>query len=136
MWLVLWFHCVFILIDVLCVQYMPLVQEWVWPIGFFLRAKLKAAQMLESKRPGIFTETVNFIKSTLSAHHQHVFYSEWRGLPELTNQDGAVISIPFYCTNLYLFFCVILHLLLFNLIAYFNCYNLPVCVRPVCSVIL
>jgi len=64
----------------------------VWPIGFFLRAKLKAAQLLEPKRHGIFTETVNFIKSTLSAHHQHVFYSEWRGLPELTNENGAVMS--------------------------------------------
>jgi len=63
----------------------------VWPIGFFLRAKLKAAQLLEPKRHGIMTETVNFIKSTLSAHHQHVFYSEWRGLPELTNENGAVM---------------------------------------------
>ena len=62
-----------------------------WPIGFFLRAKLKAAHLLESKRPGIFAETVNFVKSTLSAHHQHVYYSEWRGLPELTNENGAVI---------------------------------------------
>jgi len=73
----------------------PVVQEWVWPIGFFLRAKLKAAQLLESKRHGIFTETVSFIKSTLSAHHQHVFYSEWRGLPELTNENGAVISVQY-----------------------------------------
>ena len=62
-----------------------------WPIGFFLRAKLKAAQLLEPKRHGIFAETMNFIKSTLSAHHQHVFYSEWRGLPELTNENGAVM---------------------------------------------
>ena len=64
-----------------------------WPIGFFLRAKLKAAQLLEPKRHGIFAETVNFIKSTLSAHHQHVFYSEWRGLPELTNENGAVMTL-------------------------------------------
>jgi len=68
----------------------------VWPIGFFLRAKLKAAQLLEPKRPGVFTETVNFIKSTLSAHHQHVFYSEWRGLPELTNENGAVVLAFYY----------------------------------------
>jgi len=63
--------------------------EWIWPIGFFLRAKLHAATRLESKRPGIFADTVKFIRHTLSMHHQHLFYSDWKGLPELTNENGA-----------------------------------------------
>jgi len=93
------------------------VQEWVWPIGFFLRAKLKAARLLESKRPGIFAETVNFVKSTLSAHHQHVFYSEWRGLPELTNANGAVIVTVYdlfmrqKLSKLYYFLCYLIQFL-------------------------
>jgi glycogen debranching enzyme len=67
--------------------------EWVWPIGFFLRAKLLAASQLESKHSGIFASTVQFVHHTLSTHHQHVFYSDWKGLPELTNQNGA------YCAD-------------------------------------
>lgn len=65
-------------------------QEWVWPIGYFLRAKLQAAVLLEPSRPGIFENTVAFIKSKLTAHHQHLFYGEWKGLPELTNENGSV----------------------------------------------
>lgn len=62
--------------------------EWVWPVGFFLRAKLKMASLLEQKHPGIFAETANSVKHTLTAHREHIFNSDWRGLPELTNKDG------------------------------------------------
>jgi len=63
--------------------------EWIWPLGFFLRAKLKMAGLLEQKHQGIFYETVNFVKHTLSTHREHIFNSDWRSLPELTNKDGA-----------------------------------------------
>lgn len=63
-----------------------------WPVGFFLRAKLKMASLLEPKHPGIFAETANSVKHTLTAHREHIFSSDWKGLPELTNKDGEVSS--------------------------------------------
>jgi len=62
----------------------------VWPIGYFFRAKLQAAVLLETTRPGIFESTVKLIKYKLAAHNQHVFNSDWKGLPELTNENGHV----------------------------------------------
>lgn len=52
-----------------------------WPVGFFLRAKL------------IFStngrETSSEIQGILSKYYEHLKTSVWRGLPELTNKDGA-----------------------------------------------
>jgi len=67
-----------------------LLQEWVWPIGYFLRAKLLFAKKLESSRPGILKETVLFIKTTLTRHYEEVMNSTWRSLPEVTNHNGEV----------------------------------------------
>ena len=61
-----------------------------WPIGYFLRAKLYFAKALEPSRPGLVNQTVSFVKSCLSNHNVHMQASEWRSLPELTNQNGAV----------------------------------------------
>jgi len=79
----------------------------VWPIGYFMRAKLQAAVLLEPSRPGIFEKTVKFIKYKLSAHNQHVFSSDWKGLPELTNENGNVRIRSFKC---------IFHMLIIGLI--------------------
>lgn len=65
-------------------------QEWVWPIGYFLRAKVHFATLLESQDQGVLLKTVNFVKSTLSKHNVHIQTSDWKSLPELTNQNGAV----------------------------------------------
>ena len=67
-----------------------------WPVGFFFRAKLFIAAQLEPKKPGIFKETVNFIKQRMCAHNIHVHENDWKSLPELTNQNGAV-SCQFLC---------------------------------------
>ena len=64
-----------------------------WPIGYFLRAKLHFALKMESSQPGIVAETVKFIKSTLARHNAHIQTSDWKSLPELTNKDGAVSTI-------------------------------------------
>jgi len=52
-----------------------------WPVGFFLKAKL------------IFStnqrETSSEIQGILSKHFEHIKTSVWKGLPELTNKDGA-----------------------------------------------
>ncbi|XP_025406439.1 glycogen debranching enzyme isoform X4 [Sipha flava] len=55
--------------------------EWLWPVGFFLRAKL----IFSSNKK----ETSSEIQGILSKHYEHIKTSIWRGLPELTNKDGA-----------------------------------------------
>lgn len=62
--------------------------EWVWPIGYFLRAKLLFARKLESSRPGLMRETVMFVRTTLTRHYEEVMKSTWRSLPEVTNHNG------------------------------------------------
>ncbi|KAL4235669.1 hypothetical protein ACF0H5_004064 [Mactra antiquata] len=62
--------------------------EWVWPIGYFLRAKLIFAQKLEPSRPGILKDTVLYIRQHLSRHYTEVMKSNWRSLPEVTNHNA------------------------------------------------
>ncbi|XP_060528992.1 glycogen debranching enzyme [Cylas formicarius] len=58
--------------------------EWVWPIGFFLRARL-----IFASQNGMLKETVASTKVILSKHFTELQTSLWRGLPELTNSNGA-----------------------------------------------
>ncbi|CAL1548001.1 unnamed protein product [Lymnaea stagnalis] len=62
--------------------------EWVWPVGFFLRAKLIYASKLESKKPGTLLATKLYINSVLCKHYEEILTNPWRGLPELTNSEG------------------------------------------------
>nr|CAD7601350.1 unnamed protein product [Timema genevievae] len=61
--------------------------EWVWPIGFFLRARLHFARVVggESELRRVVAHT----RSLLARHFTELQNSPWRGLPELTNKDGA-----------------------------------------------
>lgn len=69
------------------------LQEWVWPMGFFLRAKLFFSQRLEGSKPGIAKETAASVQNILSRHNVHVHRSDWRSLPELTNENGVVSAL-------------------------------------------
>ncbi|XP_064607423.1 glycogen debranching enzyme-like isoform X2 [Liolophura sinensis] len=62
--------------------------EWIWPVGYFLRAKLHIAKILESSQPGLLEETIMFVKTTLTRHYEEIMRSPWQSLPELTNSDG------------------------------------------------
>lgn len=62
-------------------------QEWVWPIGFYLRARLYFAEKNNCLKDAI-AETYTI----LTAHLEEIATSHWRGLPELTNENGAYCS--------------------------------------------
>lgn len=59
--------------------------EWLWPVGFFLRAKLHFASQIKHED---LVETANFIRGYLATHQHYLDESLWCGLPELTNSDG------------------------------------------------
>ncbi|XP_065090211.1 glycogen debranching enzyme isoform X1 [Ochlerotatus camptorhynchus] len=62
--------------------------EWVWPIGFYLRARL-----IFAKANGLLKETIAETWSILQKHLHEVQTNHWRGLAELTNENGA------YCND-------------------------------------
>uniref|UniRef100_A0A673H322 Glycogen debranching enzyme n=1 Tax=Sinocyclocheilus rhinocerous TaxID=307959 RepID=A0A673H322_9TELE len=66
--------------------------EWLWPIGYFLRAKIYFAKKLGKDT---YDETVYLVKNVLSLHYVHMERSSWKGLPELTNENGQYC--PFSC---------------------------------------
>lgn len=61
------------------------LQEWLWVVGYFLRAKLKFARQSGAS----VEDTISFIHQVLGNHAQAIRDSAWQGLPELTNKDGA-----------------------------------------------
>uniref|UniRef100_A0A8D8RVX4 Glycogen debranching enzyme n=1 Tax=Cacopsylla melanoneura TaxID=428564 RepID=A0A8D8RVX4_9HEMI len=56
--------------------------EWLWPVGFYLRARLQFTS------PATRSATIADIRSYLARHFVHLTTSPWRGLPELTNKEG------------------------------------------------
>ncbi|KAH9644770.1 hypothetical protein HF086_016264 [Spodoptera exigua] len=59
--------------------------EWVWPLGFYLRARLAFAQ-----QAGRHARTLASCYAALAPLLAELRTSPWRGLPELTNAGGAV----------------------------------------------
>ncbi|CAO3599483.1 unnamed protein product [Absidia cylindrospora] len=52
--------------------------EWLWPVGYFLRAALHFQALTPSQ-----------VARILRNHRNEIQSNVWRGLPELTNKDGA-----------------------------------------------
>ncbi|KAG8263282.1 4-alpha-glucanotransferase activity protein [Homalodisca vitripennis] len=61
--------------------------EWVWPIGFFLRARLHFAELQGGA--GCLARTIAHTHAILARHYSYLQNSPWRGLPELTNSNGT-----------------------------------------------
>uniref|UniRef100_A0A4W4E6Z0 Glycogen debranching enzyme n=1 Tax=Electrophorus electricus TaxID=8005 RepID=A0A4W4E6Z0_ELEEL len=66
--------------------------EWLWPVGYFLRAKLYFAKQMGQE---VYDHHVCQVKNILSRHHIHLERSSWKGLPELTNENGQYC--PYGC---------------------------------------
>ncbi|TVY68815.1 Glycogen debranching enzyme [Lachnellula suecica] len=62
--------------------------EWLWPTGFFLRALLKFDLRRRKDKEGR-TEAFQQITRRLAGVKEAIRSSEWAGLAELTNKDGA-----------------------------------------------
>ncbi|KAM0756163.1 glycoside hydrolase family 13 protein [Meredithblackwellia eburnea MCA 4105] len=62
--------------------------EWVWPMGYFLRALLIFDSKAGAGKMNIL-ETHHHIYHILSRHRAHIETDWWAGLPELTNENGA-----------------------------------------------
>ncbi|XP_033222328.1 glycogen debranching enzyme isoform X2 [Belonocnema kinseyi] len=60
--------------------------EWLWPIGFFLRARLHFAPLVGGKEE--LERTIESTEAIISRHLIEASTNHWRGLPELTNKDG------------------------------------------------
>jgi len=84
-------------------------QEWLWVVGYFLRAKLlfahRSGAAVEDTVTRIhqvsccYVQTwrdvspgTKFVSQVLSSHTQALQDSVWGGLPELTNKDGSECS--------------------------------------------
>ncbi|WWD07354.1 glycogen debranching enzyme [Kwoniella europaea PYCC6329] len=62
--------------------------EWGFPTGWFLMAYLKFDRIAgEGKKDP--TRTMHYISNILQKHAHHIDHDPWRGLPELTNSNGA-----------------------------------------------
>jgi glycogen debranching enzyme len=61
--------------------------EWLWPVGFFLRARLHFAREVGGEAE--LRHTAANTRAFLARHFVELQSSPWRGLPELTNKEGA-----------------------------------------------
>ncbi|XP_050699326.1 glycogen debranching enzyme-like isoform X6 [Eriocheir sinensis] len=61
--------------------------EWLWPVGWLLRAQLAIAPKVGGCEE--LARTMSHVKSLMANHLTHLLTSSWRSLPELTNADGA-----------------------------------------------
>ncbi|KAK7868484.1 hypothetical protein R5R35_001895 [Gryllus longicercus] len=69
--------------------------EWLWPVGYFLRARLHFARAVggEAEIQRVSANT----RALLARHFTALQSSPWRGLPELTNSEGKFC--PGSCTT-------------------------------------
>lgn len=59
--------------------------EWLWPIGYFLRAHLyyNSSDLGQENK-----ETLRLVKNHLAKLSERLNATDWKSLPELTNRNG------------------------------------------------
>jgi glycogen debranching enzyme len=64
--------------------------EWLWPMGYYFRSLMIYANEDEKE------DVVKYIQSFLAKHYEYIKGSDWKSLPELTNENGAecIFSCP------------------------------------------
>jgi len=67
--------------------------EWLWPVGYYLRAVLLYFNESKEERD----EAVSLVKRHLGKMSACLSGNEWKSLPELTNKNGQVC--PFSCES-------------------------------------
>lgn len=65
--------------------------EWGWPLGYFLRAYFYFDAKVGAGM-GDPTQTLHYLHKLLLPARHHIRNDPWRGIPELTNKDGAYCS--------------------------------------------
>lgn len=68
--------------------------EWLWLTGYYIRAKLYWAK--QQNDPAILKQTIRFLRKYLSSFLDLLNNNPWKGLPELTNQNGD--HCPYSCS--------------------------------------
>lgn len=66
--------------------------EWLWLTGYLYRAMLTFATLRRSTHPECLEESLRKTKVILGRLHDLILNTQWKGLPELTNSDGAYCS--------------------------------------------
>ncbi|KIH50751.1 hypothetical protein ANCDUO_19167 [Ancylostoma duodenale] len=65
---------------------LPVVQEWLWVAGFYLRARLAVGHALGGSH---WASAKKEVQSRLGNYYGHIKKSTWSSLPELTNSNGS-----------------------------------------------
>ncbi|VDM59544.1 unnamed protein product [Angiostrongylus costaricensis] len=60
--------------------------EWVWVVGFYLRARLAVGSILGGSH---LESAMKEVQSRLGNYYRHITSSPWSSLPELTNSNGS-----------------------------------------------
>ncbi|CAF4410675.1 unnamed protein product, partial [Rotaria socialis] len=68
--------------------------EWLWLTGYYLRAKLYWSKQQSDSIT--LKETIKHIRKIISLHIDLLNLNDWKGLPELTNDDGQSCSYSCY----------------------------------------
>lgn len=63
--------------------------EWLWPLGYYFLAKKNVLYMILKDKQKVKNEMMNLINEKLIPHYNHLMSSNWRSLPELTNENGT-----------------------------------------------